>query len=589
MKPWRFIYVAAALLLAVYLLCGKQRPVDAVLQAQEIPAPPVNWKADLHGTLPNELSQLPRMDNAIDSFLNFWGLHGASLAIVRNDSLLYARGYGWADASTRMNADVRLRLASVSKLLTAIGIMRLQEQGKVFLDTPVFGPFGVLKRYDKYIKDDNFYAITVEHLLRHQGGFSTRGGDVMFNTQRFMQLNGLSEPPTTEYLVRKELGRRLAFEPGADQEYSNFGYLLLSLIIEEVTGMTYETYMQQEVFGPAGCRHFALGGDYLKDRLPGETRYYMHPDAEPGPSFDGKFASVDKCYGGNFISGLYGAGDLPLETASAALKETAFRACFWWTLIPVAILFVGGFFLPESPVWLRRRVEIAVDDVPVASAASRGDTLLQRKYVIPFLLALAVLTLNKTMGMSSITSYSVVIFQKAGFVGSLGNVGDFAIKATNLLMTLVAAALVDRKGRTWLLKVGTAGMTIGLAAIGCVFLAVERFGVQATTATGAVTLGAFFVMQAFYALGPGVCVWLVLSELMPSRIRANGMSIALFANQLTAWGLASTFLPWVNAWGWYSMFFFFAANGAVYFVVSCLIPETRGKSLDELEHLFDRR
>lgn len=308
MKPWRFIYVAAALLLAVYLLCGKQRPVDAVLQAQEIPAPPVNWKADLHGTLPNELSQLPRMDNAIDSFLNFWGLHGASLAIVRNDSLLYARGYGWADASTRMNADVRLRLASVSKLLTAIGIMRLQEQGKVFLDTPVFGPFGVLKRYDKYIKDDNFYAITVEHLLRHQGGFSTRGGDVMFNTQRFMQLNGLSEPPTTEYLVRKELGRRLAFEPGADQEYSNFGYLLLSLIIEEVTGMTYETYMQQEVFGPAGCRHFALGGDYLKDRLPGETRYYMHPDAEPGPSFDGKFASVDKCYGGNYISGLYGAG-----------------------------------------------------------------------------------------------------------------------------------------------------------------------------------------------------------------------------------------------------------------------------------------
>ena len=214
---------------------------------------------------------------------------------------------------------------------------------------------------------------------------------------------------------------------------------------------------------------------------------------------------------------------------------------------------------------------------------------MQRKYVVPFLLALAVLTLNKTMGMSSITSYSVVIFQKAGFGGSLGNVGDFAIKATNLLMTLVAAALVDKRGRTWLLKVGTAGMTVGLAAIGCVFLAVERFGVKATTTTGAVTLVAFFVMQAFYALGPGVCVWLVLSELMPSRIRANGMSIALFANQLTAWGLASTFLPWVNAWGWFSMFFFFAANGAVYFVVSCLIPETKGKSLEELEHLFDKR
>ena len=296
---------------------------------------------------------------------------------------------------------------------------------------------------------------------------------------------------------------------------------------------------------------------------------------------------VGAAIGGFVIAGLYGAGDLPLETASVALKEVAFRACFWWTLIPVAVLFVGGFFLPESPVWFARRAVGA--DAKTELAAAECGSLLQRKYVIPFLLALAVLTLNKTMGMSSITSYSVVIFQKAGFAGSLGNIGDFAIKSTNLIMTLVAAALVDRKGRTWLLKVGTAGMTVGLAAIGGMFLAIEKFGVQASPATGVVTLGAFFVMQAFYALGPGVCVWLVLSELMPSRIRANGMSIALFANQLTAWGLASTFLPWVNAWGWYSMFFFFAANGAIYFFVSCLIPETKGKSLDELEHLFDKR
>jgi hypothetical protein len=273
------------------------------------------------------------------------------------------------------------------------------------------------------------------------------------------------------------------------------------------------------------------------------------------------------------------------------VKEIAFRACFWWTLIPVATLAIGSLFLPESPVWLARRQGSAdkpEEKKPLAASAPEG-TLLQRKYVIPFLLALAVLTLNKTMGMSSITSYSVVIFQKAGFGGALGNIGDFAIKATNLVMTLVAAALVDRKGRTWLLKVGTSGMTAGLAAIGCVYLAIERFGVEATPVTGIITLGAFFVMQAFYALGPGVCVWLVLSELMPTRIRANGMSIALFSNQLTAWGLASTFLPWVNAWGWYSMFFFFAVNGALYFVVSCFIPETKGKSLDELENLFEKK
>ena len=205
------------------------------------------------------------------------------------------------------------------------------------------------------------------------------------------------------------------------------------------------------------------------------------------------------------------------------------------------------------------------------------------------MLAVLVLTLNKTTGMSSITSYSVMIFQKAGFAGSLGNVGDFAVKLTNLVATLVAASLVDKVGRTWLLKVGTAGMTAGLAAIGGVFLALERFGLEPSAATGFVCLAAFFVMQVFYALGPGICVWLVLSELMPQRIRANGMSIALFSNQFVAWALASSFLPWVNAWGWYSMFFFFAANGVLYFAISLFIPETKGKSLDELESLFERK
>lgn len=273
-----------------------------------VPEVPIGWKADLEGTLSNDLSQLPRMDHAIDSFMNFWGLRGGSLAIVRNDSLLYARGYGRADANTPMNPDVRLRLASVSKLLTAVGIMRLQEQGKVFLETPVFGPFGVLKEYDRYIKDNDYYLITVEHLLRHQAGFTSRGGDVMFNTSFFMRQHGLSEPPTTGFLVQKELGKRLAYEPGTSQEYSNFGYLLLSLVIENVSGMSYEEFMQKEVFEPALCHHFSLGGNYLKDRLPGETQYYMHSDAEPGPSFDGRFPSVDKCYGGNHIEGLLGAG-----------------------------------------------------------------------------------------------------------------------------------------------------------------------------------------------------------------------------------------------------------------------------------------
>ena len=300
---------------------------------------------------------------------------------------------------------------------------------------------------------------------------------------------------------------------------------------------------------------------------------------------------------GFVVARLYGAADAPAEVVADAAKSAAWKMNFWWTLAPVAALFLGSLRLPESPVWEKR---VKFGSGGVRECGSEGVdspthtlthalTLNSRKYVVPFLLAVAVLTLNKTTGMSSVTSYSVMIFQKAGFAGTLGNVGDFAIKFTNLVVTLVAASLVDKVGRTWLLKIGTAGMTIGLAAIGGVLLAIERFGLEPSTTTGIFCLVAFFVMQVFYALGPGICVWLVLSELMPSRIRANGMAIALFSNQFVAWGLASSFLPWVNAWGWASMFFFFAANGVIYFIVSLLIPETKGKTLEELEHLFDAK
>jgi MFS family permease len=294
---------------------------------------------------------------------------------------------------------------------------------------------------------------------------------------------------------------------------------------------------------------------------------------------------------GCLVAMRYGASD----TADEAGRVAAWGANFWWTMLPVAVLFFGSLKLKESPVWLKKKSEsleasqsrsLNGSSEPRNPETSKPETLLQRRYVIPFLLACLVLTLNKTTGMSSFTSYLVTILHSAGFEGIFANWGQLAVKLTNMLVTIAAAALVDRKGRTWLLRVGTGGMTIGLAAIGTVFFAIERLGVQANNFTGFLTMFAFFFMQVFYALGPGLCVWLVLSELMPRRIRANGMAIALFMNQFVAWGLASWFRPWVAKWGWSSMFFFFAFNGILYFVTSLFIPETKGKSLDELENLF---
>ena len=311
---------------------------------------------------------------------------------------------------------------------------------------------------------------------------------------------------------------------------------------------------------------------------------------------------------GCLIASVMGASDKAGMTPE--LLASAWRTNFWWTMAPVAVLFVGSLFLKESPVWEKKvscfsflvscfsffvsrfmgsASRPAASNQQPATRNQKHGTLLQRRYVIPFLLACAVLTLNKTTGMSSFTSYLVSILQKSGFEGILANYGQLIVKLTNVFMTIVAATLIDRKGRTWLLKVGTGGMAIGLLAIGGVFLAIERFGVAAGTVTGVVTLVLFFFMYCFYALGPGICVWLVLSELMPQRIRANGMAIALFMNQLVACGLASSFRPWVEAWGWSSMFFFFAANGVLYFVVACFIPETKGKTLEELETLFERK
>ena len=279
----------------VLALAGGTRLLHSRI-SRENPAP-VRWRDSLNEAITNDLSSLPEMDQVVDSFMTFWHLRGVSLSISRNDSLLYARGYGKADTVNPMTPGTTLRLASVSKLLTAVGIMRLQEKAMLFLDSPVFGPYGILNEYDSHIRDDNYYLITVEHLLRHQAGFTSRGGDPVF-----------SPYPSREELLKKQLSRSLYYEPGTTQEYSNFGFLLLSLIIEKVSGLPYEDFMQQEVFAPARCYGFRLAGNYLKDRHPGESRYHMHPEAVQSPSFDGRFAAVDKCYGGNNISGSLGAG-----------------------------------------------------------------------------------------------------------------------------------------------------------------------------------------------------------------------------------------------------------------------------------------
>ena len=93
--------------------------------------------------------------------------------------------------------------------------------------------------------------------------------------------------------------------------------------------------------------------------------------------------------------------------------------------------------------------------------------------------------------------------------------------------------------------------------------------------------------MAFFAIGPGVCVWLALSELMPTRIRSNGMSIALTLNQAVSTTIAAVFLPTVGKYGYSTMFFLFAGCTVIYFITAAFfLPETKGKTLEEIEAAF---
>jgi MFS family permease len=410
------------------------------------------------------------------------------------------------------------------------------------------------------------------------------------------------------------------------------------------------------------------------------------------------------------------------------LKDQAWRRIFW-TSLPGGVLFViGGCFVTESPRWLyskgrleRARAallrsrsgeqadvelgEIALALSPAAKSRPLGrrvaDSLLGRKYVVPFLLSCAILFCNTATGVNSITAYDTSLLVQSGLSDVSAHWGYVLYTGIKFLMTIGGVILVDRKGRKFLLVTGTGGMLVSLIIITCLFLQTERTrldcsrslqavaapdqtlrfrfdpssaakllghaggrwqGIAAnhvslsivysygdfTAATPVVrsdagaapisiqrskcvpsnVVEAFFanpfgnlkqarvaplkiqravivplpkpifgwiveifiyILIGFYAFGPGVCVWLALSELMPARIRSNGMSIALVINQLVSTAMAGIFLPVVSRHGYSMIFLIFTGFTAAYFLISVfLFPETKGKTLEEIEQVFER-
>jgi MFS transporter, SP family, solute carrier family 2 (myo-inositol transporter), member 13 len=411
-----------------------------------------------------------------------------------------------------------------------------------------------------------------------------------------------------------------------------------------------------------------------------------------------------------------------------AFKDTAWRSIFWISLPPGILFAIGSLMVAESPRWLflrgkrdaayaallrsRTREQgdaefaemeqvAATEKAKTSTGAMVKESLLRRKYIIPFVMACIILACNQATGINSIIGFNTTILIQGGLSDLQAHWGYVLFTLVNFLMTIGGVLLVDRKGRTFLLSVGSAGIIVSLVCTGLLFRRTERLRVDARDSIQARVeggqkvslvydekavaglLGAsgdrgqaiigkptslvviysygdfravtkvarsddqsgkpieitrescvpankvvaffsnpfsdldaartaplrieaalitpvpsaqngwlvavtLFVFMAFFAIGPGVCVWLALSELMPTRIRSNGMSIALLINQAVSTTIAAVFLPTVGKHGYASMFFGFAACTVIYFVTAAFfLPETKGKTLEEIEAQFE--
>jgi MFS transporter, SP family, solute carrier family 2 (myo-inositol transporter), member 13 len=420
-----------------------------------------------------------------------------------------------------------------------------------------------------------------------------------------------------------------------------------------------------------------------------------------------------------------------------AFKDTAWRSIFWVSLPPGILFVIGSLMVSESPRWLFRRgkrdaayaallrsrttqqADVELAEMGQAAATEKAKTstgaklpggsvqgsLLRRKYVIPFVLACVILACNQATGVNSIIGYNTNILLQSGLSDVQAHWGYVLFTIVNFLMTIGGVLLVDRKGRKFLLSVGSAGIIVSLLCTGGLFRRTEALRVDSraalqsmvdaevdadqkvtllydekvaskllaangaagkaignrptslvviysygdfraatkaarsddqsakpieitrescvpankvvaffsnpfsnleasrlaslkidnalitpvpTTHNGWLVAISLFVFMAFFAIGPGVCVWLALSELMPTRIRSNGMSIALLINQAVSTTIAAVFLPTVGKHGYSTMFFGFAACTVIYFVTAAVfLPETKGKTLEEIETRFE--
>ena len=220
---------------------------------------------------------VPAFDEVIEELRSTYHLPCVTVAVVKNEQLVYVHAYGYQDTLNHVPAvnENLFRIASISKPITQAAILKLVDEGRLSLDDKVFGAGSVLgDDFGPVPAGSGKDEITVRHLLEHKGGWQNEPNDPMFSYDDLGQ----------HELIRELLAHRpLATAPGANYYYSNFGYLILGRVIEKVTGMPYAQFVRKALLRPCGIKHMCIGGNTSKERVKNEVEYYWEPEDWSSP------------------------------------------------------------------------------------------------------------------------------------------------------------------------------------------------------------------------------------------------------------------------------------------------------------------
>ena len=229
------------------------------------------------------------VDQLVTNFMAKYGIPGGAFGIVKDGRLVYVRGFGYANTQSLelVQPDSLFRIASLSKSITAMAVLKLLEQGRIGLDQPAFAVLNYpTPTYSGARVDPRLGSITIRHLLNHTGGWNRNtapnpDGGVGFDPTVNWTVQAAADmrttaPATAETVVRWMIGKPLQFDPGTQYQYSNFGYTVLGRIIEKVTGTNYEQFVRS-LLAQANITRMRIGGSRQADKLPGEVTYYDYP------------------------------------------------------------------------------------------------------------------------------------------------------------------------------------------------------------------------------------------------------------------------------------------------------------------------